>query len=285
METSDILKWCTVLLFTFFLSCTDHLPPQSLRVKSITQTLPNSNGITNITEFNYDNAGRLSNLKSYQLPDSNAAVRSRTIYTYDGNNMLLAVTRNFSDLKTESYQFGYNQAGKVNKLDYSALADDVYKMTFQYSGNMLTGSERKFNFSSVSYIKSVLYNFPGNNLGSVSSVTTFTKNVSSITNSESEYTYDDQVNPFYGNFIIPAPNGPARPSQGNFNYYTYYGGIDNFLSLSKNNIRSESIGDYQATYDYTYNGQGLPLTRVTKKKNGQNESYIDETLEYVYETY
>ncbi|GLU57092.1 hypothetical protein [Dyadobacter frigoris] len=287
METNGILKWFFVLLFTLVLSCTDHLPPQNLRIKSITQTLPNSNGVANITEFNYDNAGRLSYLKSYQTPDSNAAVRATTIYTFDGNNMLLAVTRNFSDLKTEKYQFTYNQAGQINKLDYMATADDVYNMTFEYNGNLLAGSKRKFSFSSVSFDKSIIYNFSNDNLGSASSITTFTKNVSSVTNSVSTYTYDDKINPFYGNFIIPAPNGPARPSQGNFNYYTYYGGIDNFLSLNRNNIVSESIAEnYNATYEYTYNIQGLPLSRITRKKNGpQDAGFVDETLVFVYETY
>ncbi|WP_159477378.1 hypothetical protein [Dyadobacter sp. 3J3] len=278
------------LLFTTALSCTDHLPPENpsghLRVKSITQTHPNDNGVANVTEFYYAAGNQLSYLKSYQTPDSNLAVRARTIYNFD-DNLLSSVVRNFSDMKSEKYQFTYNQNRQFNKLDYTSTSDDFYNMTFDYNGNVLKESKRKFSFSSISFEKDIQYNFNGSNLQTASSTTTFTKNVSSVTNSTSSYTYDDKINPFYGNFIIPAPNGPTRPSQGNSTYYTFFGGVDNVLSLSENNILSETTTEnYTTTYEYTYNTDGLPLTRVTKQNNGpENSNAVTETLLFDYETY
>ena len=123
-----------------------------------------------------------------------------------------------------------------------------------------------------------MFTFTGNSLTSVAASSTGTglggplgpqsRNVT--------FTYDTNINPFYGVFVIPAPYIYATAPGGIINFYTFYGGIANELTLSQNNVLS---GD-GATYSYTYNAANLPTSRTTTTGGS-----VTETLRFEYETY
>lgn len=291
MKNNGFLRLILLLIPVInFLSCSDHLPPETpsvkQRIKSITRTLPNDGSISNITTFSYSQNGNLSNLKSYQTPDSNVAIRGHSVVQItDGK--LKEISRKLTNLSEEHYIFTYDPSGKPTTLDYDAGNSDVYKMIFQYSGNKLQSSSRKFTFTPIVYDQFLTYTFTGENLSSVNSTTVLSKNLTSTTTSASVFTYDNNINPFFGSVIIPAPDAISRPTQGNFNYYTYFGGFNNFLHLSKNNVTSEiTSNNEETTYTYTYNSEGRPLSRIKMQKYPPlNNNVLVETLKFEYESY
>ncbi|MGN7884279.1 hypothetical protein [Dyadobacter sp. 22481] len=117
--------------------------------------------------------------------------------------------------------------------------------------------------------------------------TTVEKGVPATSVSTTDFVYDDHPNPFYGISLIPAPVGIAAPTSGNFSHYTYCGGVDNFLHLSRNNPTSSNIKGYtQTLYRYQYNALGLPESRVTLVKPMLDlPAVLSETLLFEYETY
>ncbi|WP_229374917.1 hypothetical protein [Fibrella rubiginis] len=105
------------------------------------------------------------------------------------------------------------------------------------------------------------------------------------------YTYDvSGINPFYGNFIIPAPGVflPAGSTSLFGPFYTLYGGIDNPFNLSPRNVETALIvsgtGTTDTRYSYSYNAVGLPTSRTTNVVNG-TQQLTTEVLRYTYESY
>lgn len=98
------------------------------------------------------------------------------------------------------------------------------------------------------------------------------------------YTFDDKLDPFYGVFIIPAPGVflPFASSPGALSpFYMLYGGIDNTLNLSQNNVLSAVSSNGTTTqYSYTYNAANLPASRTTTLN-----SVVTEVLRFGYESY
>jgi hypothetical protein len=85
------------------------------------------------------------------------------------------------------------------------------------------------------------------------------------------YTHDTKINPFYG--FMGATIYPYNPISIRFN-----AGLPEALQFSRNNITeiAEIDGSGVTTYTYTYNSEGLPLT---KSANGQQQ------YRFTYEQY
>ncbi|WP_221393067.1 hypothetical protein [Dyadobacter sp. NIV53] len=272
-------------------ACDDHTPTDPinhLRVKNLTRILPDKNGITNISAFKYDNENRLISIISYQTPDSTAAAVGRTAFEYDGQNRLLIVRQSINPSVSETYRYGYNSNNQLAVIDYDAGNPEIYHITYKYNSNILESSLREFDFNATLRFKNAInYTFTGQNLSGITSVQTIEKVIPTVTTFSAAFIYDDKINPFYGVFLVPAPVLPSKPTSAQFNYYTYYGGYDNLLTLSPHNMvsNSRSTGE-QITYSYIYNDAGYPTSRITlKKSNAQADSLTEETLLYEYETY
>lgn len=303
MKTSHLLRGLLSLFFTVgLLSCNDHRipavtpgsPTDRLRVKSITQETPDQSARADLAKkvslFSYDMQGRLSSMLTFQTPDSTVAPVELSHYTYDAQNRLTQlrheiVRRSGADPKPyELYVYDYNMAAQVAKLDYSnnnlGEGDPIWKVTFQYSpDNWLRSSVKSYNLTPISYTENSEYTFTGKNLTKVVTATRlFRSPATTITGSETiNFTHDSGLNPFYGVFVIPAPyTAFSNPHLGILDYYTYYGGFDNVLNLSKNNVISAG----STTYAYTYNSANLPLTRTTT-----TDGKVTEILQYDYESY
>ncbi|GAB3511967.1 hypothetical protein GCM10027341_52140 [Spirosoma knui] len=254
---------------------------QRLRVKTITQENPNAP--TRVSAFRYDGQGRLSLIVGYQLPDSSVAPVENTVYEYDGQNRLTKAQRTLVRRGTysESYTFEYNAAGQVSFLGHMP---STFSIRPSYSAaNQVSFYNKSIGVSGLTSSGGGALTFTGNNVtfateefrvgrGGGPNVPVFVRTTNTT------YTYDDKINPFYGTFIIPAPGAFApSPVSGSFGpYYTYYGGIDNLLNLSQNNV----LSDGTRTYTYTYNSSNLPTSRIT-----QVSGNTVETLRFDYETY
>jgi len=289
----------SLLLAVFLLSCADHLVPIAtpgataarLRVKTITQDLPDNK--TWVSQLSYDPQGRLASILAFQTPDSSVARVERTAYQYDTQNRLTQAQRSivtrqsFNPLDGELYTYTYNSNGQVSSLRQSSSTVVVtpnyssdnkpttYGRSISVSGLTSSGGGGSFTFTSGNLTKSTERLSVFRSGGGPSP--DFGYSV------EKSFTYDAKLNPFYGVFVIPAPGaGPAGFYSGSYNpYYTYFGGIDNTLNLSLNNVLTEvtSTG-VSSSYQYQYNAANLPVTRTTVT-NGTTT----ETLRFTYEAY
>jgi len=291
MQTSmkSSLLLISVLTLTLLVSCTDHEPTDPLdrlRVKSMTRSTPfdDIKGLKEVNTFTYDSENRLVSILSYQTPDSTAALIGRTTYEYDLENRVSIVKRSIKPLGFEAYKYTYDSDGKVATLDYDAGNFDTYHITYKYSGNTLESSLRKFDFnSSIRFTCEESYLFTGQNLSKVNRVRTIEKVTSSVTENSLTFTYDNKKNPFYGVYVVPFSNLPARPTNGDFfSYYTYYGGYDNFLTFSPANVLSQfNSSNDQTYYEYQYNDAGFPTRRISKNRR----FLIVDTILFEYEKY
>ena len=290
MKTTSIYQWLTSLLFVAALSgCTDHrIPvvtpgsdPGRLRVKTITQDQPGNTA--KVSSFKYDAQGRLNLIIAYQTPDSTLAPVENSVFQYDAQNRLTQLQRTTVRRGSESelYTYTYNSFGQVAGIGYKN-SNPIYTWSVvpQYdASNRVVGNTKSFTVLGVLTNESSAFTFTGNNLRFATTTGQavqrgFTLPPETITRT---FTYDTNVNPFYGVFVIPDPFVFALPPAGGIiSYYTYYGGIANMLNLSQNNL----LSDGTSTYAYTYNSTNLPTSRITTT-GGQ----VVETLRYEYEAY
>jgi hypothetical protein len=307
MKTSYLLRGLLGLLLTVgFLSCGDHLNPavapgsvpEKMRIKTITQELPDVAGrkassIIKVSTFTYDGQGRLSTIATELSPDNTAGPVESTVFTYNAQNRLTQARRDIvsgygaEPAPYEIYTYTYNGTGQVSQLDYENNQGgggvNDWLITFAYDvDNHLKSSKKSFGISGFTYEDNSTYTFTGNNVTSITRTTKTTTVTTTTSTSTTTFTYDTKTNPFYGIFVIPAPFvlSLSNPQGGNLSYYTYYGGIDNLLNLSQNNLLNDGLDSYSTAYAYTYNGSNLPLTRTTTF-----QSEITETLTYAYESY
>ena len=285
-----------VLLLSIALSCTDHFPPDPLpnhqRIKSITQILPGDDEDTFVSDFTYHSENKLRYIDSHPIlpviPGVPSGMTAHTSYGYNDENHITGAQRTLAPFVGEVYTYDIDPTGLNRQLSNFNSGSNTYFMFFTYNGNQLESSRRTFKTSGISYEQKIMYFFAGNNLDNVDYETTLERNTTTVTKSKSEFTYDDKVNPFYGMPVIPASNvGLPSPSTGNFSHYTFAGGFESFMHLSRNNVLSEKSSTLsETTYSYTYNNDGLPLTRITMKKNTpQDQPQLVETLVFEYETF
>lgn len=306
MKTSQSLIYLSVLVLAGSLwTCTDHLSPAvspgsttvRLRVKTITQELPNN--LAKVSALRYDGQGRLSSLLTYQTPDSTASEVETSIYQYDGQNRLTGLRheavvypRGSQANPVEQYTYTYNGAGQVSSLSYA----NGFLLSFTYNGaNQLATSGRQFSIPGISVSGGESFTFTGNNLTTLISARTLPlRGPSGDTRSVITYTHDDKINPFYGVYVIPAPypNGFVNMMFSPNTVKTYFGGLENVLNLSRNNVLTEvtnstttiagnaTNGTVSAAYQYEYNASNLPTVRRTTI-NG----VLTETLRFGYESY
>ncbi|KAA9349084.1 hypothetical protein [Larkinella humicola] len=279
--------------------CGDHLfpnvspgsVPDRLRIKTVTQELADVAGRTSLAQyistFGYDLQGRLNTITTTQNPsDPNAPVETGA-FTYNAQNQVIQFQREITPAGeskiTETYSYTYVNS-QMTRLYYTnnkdGRGDNVWELTFQYNpNNKVKSSHKTFATGGVSYTEDSDYTFTGNNLTLVATATSIFRIPSSLNNSyTTHFTHDTKINPFYGTAVIPAPYataGVSTPFNGILDFYTYYGGVDNVLHLSRNNVLSSG----SITYAYTYVGD-LPATRI------KTEPFKpQETLTYGYESY
>jgi hypothetical protein len=281
---------CAVILITLF-SCTDHQIPNEdqWRVKSLTRILPDNPENKTISLLSYNPDGKLGSIFTYQTPDSASSPTEKSIYQYDNSGRLAQMERTLSSSKSERYVYHYDQSGRLSAINYTGELNDFYDMTFKYDslGKLLT-SKRSFNYyHAFSYEQLNDYSFSDDNLSSVHSKTTVVRVVPGTSEMNKLLIYDGHKNPFFGNYIIPAPVKIASPITGNFGHYTYYGGVDNLLYLSKKNLASSLVkGWSQTDYAYAYHVSGMPASRLTwVKEMLDRPAVLQETLHYEYELY
>lgn len=300
------LLYLSLLMATGWLvACSDHLNPAvtpgsattRLRVKTLTLELPN--GLAKVSAFMYDGQGRLSGIKTYQTPDSTLGELETSVYQYDAQNRLTTLRRQailyprgnpFSPV--EHYTFTYNDAGQVAGLSYA----NGFSLTFTYNGaNKLASSRRQFLFSGIDQFGGDSFTFTGNNLTTLNSTRTIpTRGPGGSFKSDVTFTHDDRVNPFYGGYVIPAPYpaGFVNLQSAPGTVETYFGGIENVLNLSENNVltrvnnntvtigSSTSSTTVRSVYQYQYNAANLPTLRTTTTDN-----VLTETIRFDYESY
>lgn len=286
-----------------FWSCSDHRTPvvtpgsntTRLRVKALMLELPNN--LTKVSSFRYDAQGRLGSILTYQTPDSTVSEIEFSNYQYDGQNQMTQFRRETVPFPrgsrpnaVERYFYSYNALGRVTSIDN----DPGFTLGLGYnSDGRLTEANRNFVTGGLRISGSDSFTFTGNNLTAYRSGTTTTaKGGPPVGNGgpNNRYAHDDKINPFYGTLIIPAPaNGFVNLAFSPRVAVTYFGGTDNVLNLSQNNVLTEtsvlSIFD-QVTYQHQYNAANLPTVRVkTTTSPAPNNNVGVETLRFEYESY
>jgi hypothetical protein len=299
----------TLLFLALFMigglwGCLDHQIPSitpgsttpRLRVKTLTLELPDK--VAKVSSFNYDTQGRLNLILIYQTPDSTVSEMDYNYYSYDEQNRftgyrraIIHYPRGSRANSFDGYTYTYNDAGKVRQI----LHTNGYALGLTYdSNNQLISANRSFGVSGLTIRGSDNFTFTGNNLTSYrysTSITGMGGPAFGGPGANNTYTHDDKLNPFYGVFLIPAPypsgfvNLANNPSEA----VTYFGGTDNVLSLSQNNVLTETpVSDYpgKVTYQYQYNAANLPTVRIkTTTAPPPNAGVTIETLRFEYESY
>lgn len=280
-----------LLICVSLFACTDHQEPgtERFRIKKLTRSLPYQHGYSVVSILGYDWQGRLDSVYSYQTADSAHSPTQISKFRYDNKGRLAEMTRTLSTGGSERYVYTYDGAGKISSIRYTGGDNDYYDFVPTYDGaGNLTETKRSFHFySSISYSQQNQYTFSSGNLSRLIATTTIEKVVPGTSVSTTDFVYDDHPNPFYGIALIPAPIGIASPTSGNFSHFTYCGGVDNYLHLSRNNPTSSNIKGYtQTLYRYQYNAFGLPETRATLVKPLLDQpAVLSETVVFEYEAY
>ena len=284
-----------LLLVWAVIGCTDHRFPtvtpgaNRLRVKLITQQVTGTVSMSTASAFSYDGQGRLSSILAYRIPDSVMAPVEITVYQYNPQNQLTQVQHSAvrRGSNSETYTLTYNAAGQLSQLASSS----TFSISPQYNAaQQLTGYSKAINVSGLLSSGGGSLTFTGNNLTASSEVFSIFRSGGSPTappaysrSTNTSYTFDDKLNPFYGTYIIPAP-GVFLPFAGTTSFfgpfYTFYGGIDNFFNVSRNNVLAAVSSSETILYSYTYNTANLPTSRTTTTSNG-----VTEILLYEYEAY
>lgn len=296
-KTRHFLGLIILLLIGGLYSCLDHRLPvitpgsNQLRVKTIIQQSINQqatpgSSVSVVSAFSYDNQNRISSILAYQLPDSTAAPVEKTIYQYDTQSRLTKVKH--SDVRvasrSETYTLTY-EAGNLSGIRNDPSTFGI-STTYDATNHPANFTKSVVPLGGLQFSDSGSFTYTGNNLtasiekvlfirlGEPRPLADYTVNTT--------YTYDDKLNPFYGAFIVPAL-GSYQPGllQGGGVASTLYGGIDNRLNFSQNNVLSAvSDGGTTTTYAYTYNAANLPTTRLTTTGGG-----VTEIRRFEYEPY
>lgn len=318
MTSASIHRALLGLLITLLgVACSDHRIPAvspglsttKLRVKSITHLTGLPENQVKVSQFQYDDRGRLLTVIAYQVADSSQGPVERNTYQYDGQNRLIQhkriITRPLSYKgTTEQHHLTYNSVGLIDQITYANDIDSpgTLKLIYTYQpqfnhANKLTSSAK---ITSQTFFQNAFpdyliqadvhlsaIQFTGDNLTSYHFQNTFaTGSLLNIVDSDNALTYDDKINPFYGIYLIPLPLGYIQDIRNGFFFYpAYYGGLDNLLIASRNNVLTETTSNAPSltTYAYTYNGAGLPLTRI--KKILTNAASVEEKLRFEFESY
>lgn len=291
MKKIFLSKWALGLILSLtVIACVDHEPgPDKLRVKTLTRILPEAPNVSILSTLTYDPQGRIASMFTNQVPENPGGPTETSTYLYGGDGKLSQMDRTLSGGGSERYVYTNDGWGKVTNIKYTGAPDNFYDFILNYdvTGSLLLSTKRSFSISGIHYDQVNALTFGMGNVSSVMSTTTLVRNTTNTSMVTTDFGYDAHTNPFYGVFLIPAPVKIATPSSGNFSHYTYYGGVDNLLHLSKNNPTSANVkGASQTLYNYTYNVEGLPTKRETWVKiTLELPAVLQETLLYGYETY
>lgn len=286
------LRFISLFLLTTVFACSDHrfpgLDPDRLRLKTLTEE---TGGQRSISEFQYDQQGKLSGIQTIQSIESIPNRWHQSTYTYDNQNRLSQLQRvirredpqQTPKTNTDRYTFSYTGTGQIAEIRYVSdvvagllfVCKPQYDATNQIVGNQVDG----FNgYQSSQFTSQYVYT----NTNLTATHITF---VPSGHTSSHHFTYDSQVNPFYG-IIMPITTLNINPLPIDpisiFVYPAKYAGIANLMSLSRNNV----LIDGWNKYAYTYNSSGLPTSRTSFFAAGAPQEFIvSGQLYFEYESY
>ena len=284
-----LLKLISLLLITTLFACDDHrfpgLSPSRVRLKTLTEQ---SGSLQLVSEFQYDQKGRLSGIKTQK---SDSARSEQSTYTYDNQNRLSQIQRVIQIIlpvlpqeppimKTDTYTFSYSGAGQIAEIRYVNNAAVgllfVCKPLYDAAGQIIGNQVDSYNgYQSVQFASQ--FSYANSNL--TTAQVTFS---SSGQTSGYAFTYDSNVNPFYG-IIMPIATLNLDPVTiapiSVFVYPPKNDGIANLLSLSRNNILSDGYNEYV----YTYTSSGLPITRTARSPFPDH--FVRGTLYFEYESF
>lgn len=309
MKRFDFIFYLTILSLAGWLTgCSEQRvidpnpgTPTRYRVNTITQELPDN--VAKVSVLRYDAQGRLSTIKTYQTPDSTVAEVMNSVYLYDAQNRLTQLRReripyprsqSGPNNAVEQYIYLYNESGLVSQIQYI----NGLSWSYTYDANkQLVSSSGGYSHPRFSIQGAIQYTFTGKNLtkttggtgiryqGMPSGMSSDFPGITSAT-----YTHDDKINPFYGTSVIPSAlsgfvnilYGPTTPN-------ALFGGTDNVLTLSQNNVLSETpeaSTRETITYQYQYNTANLPTLRIkTITAPAPNGTVTKETVRFEYESY
>jgi hypothetical protein len=274
-------------------SITPGLPVSRLRVKKMILELPDN--VAKVSLFNYDTKGRLNSILIYQTPDSTISELDYNYYRYDEQDRLTGYRREVvlyprgnRENAIDTYSFGYDETDKLNQMAHL----NGFFVGFTYgSNNQLTRANKSFGVPGLAIREVDSFTSTGNNLTGFQydvSITAMGGLPFGGPGNTNTYTHDDKLNPFYGVFLIPAPypKGFVYLLNNYAQAITYFGGTDNVLNLSQNNVLTETSLNSKTTYQYQYNAANLPTVRVkTTTATKPFESVSVETLRFEYESY
>lgn len=291
------------LLFFFLLGslsgCIDHQTPPNptpdrLRPKTLTLVLPNN--LAKVSTLTYDSQGRIGTIGTYQTPDSTVAETELSTLQYDSQNRLIQLRREVTRYPrgsqpnaVELYQLSYTTGNQLSGISYANGFSLGY--TYGATGNQPVSAGRNFSTGGLIITGGDSFTFTGSNLTRYTTAVSIAGHGgpgSPLSGPTTTFTYDSRTNPFFGNYIIPKPYpaGFINLTFGVGMVDTYFGGVDNVLNLSANNVLSAvSNSGTTMTYQYQYNTAGLPTLRTKTTTDNAGGSSPTETLKIDYETY
>lgn len=288
-----------LLLLGSLLGCTDHQTPTDptlLRLRPKTLTLVMPNNITKVSTLSYDSQGIIRTIRTYQTPDSTAAETELSTLDYDSQNRLIQLRREVTRYPrgsqpnaVELYTLSYTTGNQLGGITYA----NGFSLGYSYGGtdNQPVSARRNFSTGGLIITGSDSFTFTGSNLTTHNTAISIAGHGgpgSPLSGPTTTFTYDNHPNPFFGNYIIPKPYpaGLVNLTFGVRTVDTYFGGVDNVLNLSANNVLS-AVSNYGTTetYQYQYNTAGLPTLRTKTTTDNSGGTSTTETLKIDYETY
>lgn len=277
-----------LLLTTVLISCYDHAPlaSQRLRLKKSVEHFGGEATLT--TEFTYDASGRPLKQQSYSYP---ASPTSDNFYSfnYDAQNRVSFTTGRyhfpfyvpFEEPQPNGYHgnYEYDEAGRVKKINFlftysNSPTVKLFRVwTFEYNAmnQVINLIQNDFNFvpgASVDYEKRFTYQ--NGNIVQMDQLI-YAAGTKDITNrTRVLVTYDDKPNPYYGMSGLNVPT-LLMFSRNHYTSYTIQQ-VSNDGSVVE--FESKSI------HETTYNERGI----ITKWR-GNAGSFGPTTITYEYESY
>jgi hypothetical protein len=293
MKTSKLFYGILIGLIIFSSCSSDNNDSEPNSTNHLVKREYVSNNVN--LEYRYNENGNLTRILDIDIQEG---IDSETTFTYDSNNV---VTKNFdsnnsSYSSTTNYSFNANNrllnaVSTINQPSNTINPVVIRTQEFSYNNNIITvdisssiGDSRVVTLEVNSlglinkmiesqYYAVITYDSNRN----ISEIEIFDNNDSLLDNSE--YTYDDKPNPFYGQLnSIYLPIFLNAFIDAYYNEFVWDGYEGYYFPFLKNNITSiVENGSLDRNYNYIYDNQNYPIN-VIEEFNGNNAYEFD--IEY-----
>jgi len=226
-------------------------------------------GIDSETNFTYDS----NNVVARNFDSNSSSYSSTTNYSFNGNNRLLNAVSNISrpsstinPTVTITQEFSYNN--NITTVNISNSIGESRVVTLEVNSLGLINKMIEGQFYTV-----ITYDTNGN----ISEIKTFNDSYNIL--NTSKYTYDNKLNPFYGQLkSIYLPIFLNAFDDAFFNEFVWDGYEGYYFPFLKNNITSiTENGNLDRNYNYLYNNENYPIN-VIEVFDGNNAYEFD--IEY-----